>query len=331
MSSSTKRDYYNILGLSKGASEEEIKKAYRKLAMKYHPDNAKRKNLNEKQVKEYEEKFKELGEAYAVLSDPEKRSAYDRFGHAAFQAGGHPGAGGVRFDFGGIDPMDIFSQFFGGGFGDIFGSQGGSRSSRGGNPFGGGASGNPFGGGFGQQGYQSQPQPTRGDDITIPLKLPEDEAKAGVTKTITMSVTKQGRKEKESIKLKVPAKVKNGAKLRVKEKGRPGKHGGPNGDLFVEIKIVPAEPQIQIFRINLFQALLGADVTIDTPAGSVKYTIKPGIQNGERFSLSGKGDLIGDSKFRKDLEVEIRVVLPIIQTGEQREILQQLGKSLGMI
>ena len=162
--SSNKRDYYNVLGLSKGASEEEIKKAYRKLAMKYHPDNAKRKNLNEKQVKEYEEKFKEIGEAYAILSDPDKRSAYDRFGHAAFQGGRGPGDfGGVKFDFGGFDAFDIFSQFFGGGFGDIFGQSGGSRSNRGGfsggNPFGGSAGGNPFGG-FGQQASQ-QPQPTR--------------------------------------------------------------------------------------------------------------------------------------------------------------------------
>ncbi len=329
LSSSNKRDYYNVLGLSKDATEEQIKKAYRKLAMKYHPDNAKRKNLDEKQVKEYENKFKEIGEAYAILSDPEKRSAYDRFGHAAFQGGGHgPGNfGGVKFDFGGFDAFDIFSQFFGGG--SPFG--GGSRSSRGGNPFGGdpfgGAGGNPFAG-FSQG--PSQPQPTRGEDITIPLKIPADEAKAGVTKTITMSVTKNGRKEKESLKLKVPANVKEGQKLRLKEKGKPGKHGGQPGDLFVEVKIVPAEPQQQTFRINLFQALLGDDVAIQTPSGSTKFTIQPGVQNGEKIFLAQKGDFIGDSKVRKDLEVELRVVLPRIQTNEQKEIIKQLAKSLGM-
>lgn len=325
--SSNKRDYYNVLGLSKGASEEQIKKAYRKLAMKYHPDNAKRKNLDDKQVKEYEEKFKEIGEAYAILSDPEKRSAYDRFGHAAFQAGGHgPGNfGGVKFDFGGFDAFDIFSQFFGGG--NPFGSSGSSRSSRGGNPFG-GASGNPFAG-F-SQGPTNQPQPTRGEDITIPLKIPADEAKAGVTKTITMSVTKNGRKEKESLKLKVPSNVKEGQKLRLKDKGKPGKYGGKPGDLFVQVKITPAEPQQQIFRINLFQALLGDKVTIETPAGSTKYDIEPGVQNGEKIILEKKGDLIGDSKVHKDLEVEFRIVLPRIQTNEQKEIIKQLAKSLGM-
>ena len=338
MSSSSKRDYYNVLGLSKGASDDEIKKSYRKLAMKYHPDNAKRKGLDAKAQKEYEEKFKEIGEAYAILSDPDKRAAYDRFGHAAFQGGGAgPGFGGVKFDFGGVDPFDIFSQFFGGGFGDIFGRSGGSgqRTYRtnfsGGNPFGGGgAYGDPFGG-FGQQAYQNQSQPTHGEDMHIPLKVPADEAKAGVTKHITMSVIKNGQKEKETLKLKIPPNVKDGTKLRIKEKGRPGKNGGEPGDLFVEVKIIPAEPQSQIFRINLFQALLGADVSIDTPAGAVKYKITPGIQNGEKFVLSQKGDLIGDSKSRKDLEVEIRVVLPRIQTNEQREILDQLGKSLGMI
>ena len=95
------------------------------------------------------------------------------------------------------------------------------------------------------------------------------------------------------------------------------------GDLFVEVKITPAQPQHQIFRINLFQALLGADVTIDTPSGSHKQKIEPGIQNGEMFVLPQKGDLIGDSKIRKDLEIEIRVVLPRIQTNEQREILKE--------
>ena len=334
MSSSNKRDYYNVLGLSKGASEEEIKKSYRKLAMKYHPDNAKRKNLDEKQVKEYEEKFKEIGEAYAILSDPEKRAAYDRFGHAAFQGGGRPGDfGGVKFDFGGFDPFDIFSQFFGGGFGDAFGRSSNSRSSRGGfsggNPFGGGFSGgNPFSG-FGQDPSQ-EVQPTRGEDISFPLKLPADEAKAGVTKTITMSVTKNGRKEKETLKLKVPSKVKDGAKLRLKDKGKPGKKGGRIGDLFVGVNIIPAAPVVQFFRMNLFLALVGDDVSIETPSGSVKYKIEAGVQNAEKFVLPQKGDLIGDSKVRKDLEIELRVVLPRIQTNEQKEIIKQLAKSLGM-
>lgn len=330
MSSSNKRDYYNVLGLSKGASDEQIKKSYRKLAMKYHPDQAKRKGLDEKQVKEYEEKFKEIGEAYAILSDPEKRAAYDRFGHAAFQGGGAgPGGfGGVKFDFGGFDAFDIFSQFFGGGFGDIFGRSGSSRSNRGGNPFGGGAGGTPFGG-FNQQTYQARP--TRGEDVHIPLKIPSDEAKAGIIKHITMSVTKNGRKEKETLKLKVPPNSKDGSKLRIKGKGKPGKNGGEPGDLFVDLKIIPAEPQSQIFRINLFQALLGDDVNIDSPAGPVKYTINPGVQNGEKFLLKSKGDIIGESKNRKDLEIEFRIVLPRIQTNEQREILKQLGKSLGML
>jgi DnaJ-class molecular chaperone len=329
MSSSNKRDYYNVLGLSKGATEDEIKKSYRKLAMKYHPDNAKRKNLTEDQIKEYEAKFKEIGEAYAVLSDQEKRAAYDRYGHAAFQGGGRGSGdfGGVKFDFGGTDAFDLFSQIFGGGFGDIFGHSGGSRSSRQGNPFGGG--GNPFSG-FGQE-MPNQNQPIRGEDITIPLKIHSDEAMAGLTKTITMSVNKNGRVEKESIKVKVPPKVQEGTKLRIKEKGKPGKMGGPNGDLFVSIKIIPAEPQTQMLRLNLIQALLGAEITIETPAGPIKHKIDPGIQNDEKILLPKSGDFIGDSKIRKDLEVEVRIVLPRIQTSEQKQLATDLGKSLGLL
>lgn len=328
----TKRDYYEVLGVPRDASLDQIKKSYRKLAMKYHPDRAKQKGEDPNKVQEFEERFKELGEAYAVLSDKEKRAAYDRFGHRAFQGGGGGGRGGfdqggIHFEFdGGIDPFEIFSQFFGGGFEDVFGGRG-RRSSSGG--FGGG---NPFSGFGGMGGQQSPPpQPTKGADVTIPLKLPTDEAEAGITKSITMTVNKGGQKSKESFKVKVPPRTKDGQKLRLKGRGKPGKHGGPNGDLFVQISLVPAEPQRQKHRLNLMQALLGAQVEVDTPAGEQKLTIPPGTQNGATFLLTGKGELIGESKKRKDLELEIRVVLPHLQTQEQKDLAKKLGESLGML
>lgn len=314
--SSNKRDYYKVLGISKSASESDIKKAYRKLAMKFHPDNAKRKKLSESETKSYEEKFKEIGEAYAILSDSEKKSQYDTFGHAAFsggRSGRQSGFGGIKFDFGGGDAFDIFSQVFGSGFGDIYqGRQ--SRSS--GNPF----SGNSFG--------QQQRKPEKGENITIPLKIGQDEAKAGITKIITMSVNKAGRSKKESLKVKVPAGVRDGGKLRLKGKGKPGKNGGDYGDLFVQINLMPSEPQTQVFRINLFQALLGAELQIDTPAGNISYMIESGIQNGEIVLFPEHGDFIGDSKLRKDLEIEFRIILPRLQTSEQKEIVKQLAKAL---
>ena len=321
-----KRDYYEVLGISRSANESEIKKAYRKLAMKFHPDNAKRKKLNETEIKNYEEKFKEIGEAYSVLSDSDKKSNYDTFGHEGLSGGrrGAPGGfGGIKFDFGGNDAFDIFSQFFGGGFGDISGGQTRQKRTQGG--FG----GNPFGGGFtGQQ--PQQPTPKKGDNITIPIKIGEDEALVGITKKITMTINKEGRNEKETIKVKVPPNVKNGVKLRIKNKGKPGKHGGEFGDLFVKIKIVPTEPQSQIFRINLFQALIGTEIEIETPSGIVKHTIESGVQNGEIINLPKKGNFIGNSKIRKDLNVELRIVLPRLQTMEQKEIVKQLAKALGM-
>ncbi|MHA2364769.1 MAG: DnaJ domain-containing protein [Candidatus Hodarchaeales archaeon] len=333
--SKAKRDYYEVLAVSRSASLEEIKKAYRKLALKHHPDNAKRK---EKDVKAAEERFKEVGEAYAILSDTEKRKAYDRFGHSAFSGGRGPSGfdfGNIRFTSsgGGFDPFEIFSSFFGGGFEDVFGGGRRGRTRQQSNPFGGGFQGKPFSsGGFSNMSGQSTPpQPRKGDNVTIPLKLPEDEARAGISKNITQTVIKSGKKGKETIKLKIPAGIQNGRKLRLKGRGKPGKHGGLAGDLFVEIKIIPAVPQQQIFRINFIQSLLGGEVNIELPSGSQMLKLSEGVQNGQKFFFKGKGDLIGKSSIRKDLEVEIRIVMPSSLTQEQRTLVEELGKSLGML
>ncbi|MFW9928769.1 MAG: DnaJ domain-containing protein [Candidatus Thorarchaeota archaeon] len=321
-----KRDYYEVLGVKKDASLEEIKKAYRKLALKYHPDLAKRQGMDPKVA---EDEFKEIGEAYSVLSDSDKRSAYDRFGFAAFSSGGFGEQG--PFQAYSIDPDEIFSQFFGGlNLDDIFsrfgiGSQ--SRKKRkksqhqnfssnfGDIPFNFGKNADS---GFKQTNNDNIPM--KGDDVTLEVSLEDDIAQIGTIKTITI---KKGNL-KEDLKIKIPPKIKSGQKLRIPKKGKPGKNDGSPGDLFLKINLIPSKPTHQIQRIFFLDALLGKKIIINTPNGPAEIEIPPETQNGDTLIIKDKGDRIGESDKRKKLIVEFKIILPRNLNNEQKNKLKEL-------
>ena len=358
-----KRDYYEVLGVEKGASAEEIKKAYRKSAMKYHPD----RNPGDKEA---EEKFKELGEAYEVLSDDEKRSRYDQFGHAGvdpnFGAGGNPFGGGFGGGFGGFDFGDIFGEFFGGG-----------RSRQ-----------------------RNQNAPRRGENVGARLELTFEEAAFGTEKEVSarrienctdckgtgsadgqtetcsrcggagqVRITQSmmgmqvqstttcpqcsGRgkiikkpcntcKGKGKVyknyksKVTIPAGIDDGQTLRVSGQGSVGTNGGPNGDLMVDIYI-KRHPIFQRDGMHVYcevpitftQAALGGEIEVPTLDGKVKFDLPEGTQTGKRFTLSGKGiPSVNNPRRRGDHQFDVVVETPTKLTKEQRELLKKLDESL---
>lgn len=352
-----KRDYYEVLGVEKGASADEIKKAYRKAAMKYHPD----RNPGDKTA---EEKFKEVGEAYEVLSDADKRARYDQFGFAGVDPNYGAGAGGAGYgDFGGFggfgDLGDIFGEFFGGG-----------SSRRGG-----------------------QNAPRRGENVLAQVELTFEEAAFGVEKEVsaqriencancngtgsadgnvetcpkckgsgqervmqnfmgmqmqsTTTCSRCGGRGKiiktpcntckgkgkvrrtHRVKVKFPAGVTEG--VRVRGEGCVGANGGPNGDLLVEINVKPhALFQREDYDvlcevpISFAQAALGAEIEVPTLDGKVKYTIPEGTQTGREFVLRGKGIPQGSGRFRGDHRFTVVVETPTHLTKEQKDLLRQL-------
>ena len=354
-----KRDYYEVLGISKTADDAEIKKAYRVLAKKYHPD------MNPGDA-EAEKKFKEASEAYAVLSDPEKRRQYDQFGHAAFEGGG---AGG--FDFNSADFGDIFGDIFG----DFFG--GGRRR---------GANNGPM----------------KGANIRTSVRITFEEAVFGVSKEIELTLkdecatchgtgakpgtspetcTKCGGKgqvvftqqsffgtvrnvqtcpecngtgkvikekcpdchgtgyiaNRKKIQVSIPAGIDNGQSVRIRDKGEPGTNGGPRGDLLVEV-IVARHPIFQRQDYNIFStipisyavAALGGDVIVDTVDGKVIYEVKPGTQTGTKVRLKGKGvPSLRNKEVRGDHYVTLVVQTPEKLSGEAKELLKQFDALTG--
>jgi DnaJ-class molecular chaperone len=259
------KDYYEILGVKKTASEDEIKKAYRNLAKKYHPDR-------NKGNKEAENKFKELSEAYAVLSDKEKREQYDRLGREAFSFG----AGG-RNPFEGFD----FSQFAraGGGGGR---ARGGRRTAADFTDI----FSDLFGGGGGSVEYEEMPM--RGNDINAELTIPFRDAVLGATMDLTVNGS--------HIKVKIPEGVADGQTIRIRGKGTPGMSGGPSGDLHVLVHVTPHpffERRGDDIYINLpvtvGEAIRGAEVEVPTIRGPVRARIPKGTQGGQTFRLTGKG------------------------------------------
>jgi molecular chaperone DnaJ len=356
-SSDRKRDYYEVLGVGRNAGEEELKKAYRRLAIQFHPD----RNPGDKQA---EEKFKEINEAYQVLSDPEKRSQYDRFGHAVFQ--GPQGAGG----FGGFDFSQGFEEVFSDIFGDFFGTGRGrsrSHSRRGedlrydlevefeeaargtekvvkfqrltscdgcnGTRARGGAAGVrtcPNCRGTGQvrtqQGFFSISTTCgqcRGEGMMIADPCPKCQGQGRVRKPVSLSV-------------KIPPGVDNGSRLKLRNEGEAGFASGPAGDLYVVVHVkehplfVRQDNDVVIeVPVSFPQAALGADLEVPTLEGKLKLKLPPATQSGKIFRLKGKGFVDLHGYGRGDQLVRIVVETPRRLSPRQRELLEEFAKVSG--
>jgi curved DNA-binding protein len=311
------RDYYETLGVSKTASEDEIKSAFRKLARKYHPDVAKDK-------KEAEEKFKQINEAYEVLSDPEKRRKYDQLGEnwnqpGGFQpppqwGGGQPGGGyhwgggengGVEFEFGGTGFSDFFEAFFGGG--------------RGRSAF----------GGFGQRGTMAE----RGSDVEADIMVTLEEALHGSTRQV--SLRRAGSKKTETYQVKIPRGVREGQRIRLAGQGEAGERGGKSGDLFLRVRLarhpdfsVEGSDLVHEVKIAPWQAVLGDQIIVPTLEGNARLKLPPGTQGGQRFRLRGRG-LPGVSGQRGDLYVVVQIAVPKKLSERERELWDQLAQLHG--
>jgi len=358
-----KRDYYEVLGVSKGAGEAEIKKAYRSLAKKYHPD------MNPGDA-EAEAKFKEVNEAYAVLSDAEKRSQYDQFGHAAFE----PGAGGGS-GFGGFGGFGDFSDL-----GDIFGSF--------------------FGGGFGGGSAQRRNAPTRGEDVGVRLTVTFEEAAFGTKKDVTYhriqkcadcggsGAAKGTRAEtcsvcggsgqrrvtqriggmafqstttcdtcrgtgkiiktpcsgckgtgyvkvNKKLGVTIPAGIDDGERIALRSQGCDGRNGGPAGDLIITV-MVKRHPVFERDGYNIFceipitvaEATLGAEIDVPTLEGNQKYTIPEGTQPGTTFTLKGKGiPYINNANRRGDLIFSVNIEVPKGLSEKQKEHMRAFAEA----
>lgn len=360
-----KRDYYEVLGVPKGAGADEIKKAYRKVAMEFHPD----RNPGDKSA---EEKFKEAAEAYEVLSDPDKRAQYDRFGHA--------GVGGAAGRGGGMNMDDIFSQF-----GDIFGDD---------------LFGSFFGGGGGRgRGGSGRGRGTRGSNLRIKLRMNYEEIAKGASKTVKVkkyvlcnTCTGSGAKDKgsvqncttcngsgqvrrvtntflgqmqtvatcptcngegstvtskcgsckgegrvyaeETLNIDIPAGVQEGMQLSLSGKGNAGERGGSNGDLIVLIE-EEAHQQLQrdghnvVFDLHVSfpDAVFGANLEVPTIEGKAKIKIPAGTQSGKIFRLKGKGFPVINSYERGDQLIHVNVWTPQQLSGEEKDMLERMQKS----
>jgi curved DNA-binding protein len=311
------RDYYEILGVSRKATADEIKKAYRKLARKYHPDVNKDKDAPEK--------FKEATEAYSVLSDAKKRAAYDQFGHAGvgMGAGATGGPGGYAYGPGGAQAY-TWSDIGGGnaGFnlddilGDLFGGRGG-RS--------------PFGS------RRSRPAPERGQDVEHEVTLSFEDAVWGTKLQIRLQrPNASGSMQSETIEVKIPPGVTEGSKIRVRGKGDPGVNGGPEGDLYIVTHIRPHEIYRREGRdiyidlpITVTEAIRGAKITIPTIDGATVLTVPPGTSSGQKLRLRGKGVPDPRTNERGDQYAVIKIVIPKKTPEGIDELLDKLQAASG--
>lgn len=314
-----KRDYYDILGVDRDASQKEIKKAYRKLAAKYHPD----KNPDDDQA---EKKFKEVGEAYDVLSDPEKRKMYDRFGHDWKR---YQQAGASAEDFGGwqqshgangghYQRVNVnFEDLFGGGAG----RQGESPFSSIFEQFMGGGSGRS------RHSYRRQQQARRGQDVEASMHITLQEAFHGGSRTVNIGG--------EQVRVKIPKGINDGKRIRLKGKGRSGRQGGQKGDLYLKIHIRPddnyerkGDDLYYTHDIDLYTAVLGGEIRVPTMEGNkVKLKIPAGTQNGKLFRLGGLGmPKFKNNSKRGDLYVRTKVKIPKNLTREEKEKFKELAR-----
>ena len=325
------KDYYKVLGVSKGASADEIKKAFRKLARKYHPDV----NPGDKKA---EEKFKEINEAYEVLSDPDKRRKYDTLGpNWQEQFGFQPGAGRRTYTYRG-SPMDFDSAT---GFSDFFEALFGRSSSTATRP--------------GRNDFRRR----AGDNIEQPVEVALQEAYVGGTRTFNIQSTEvcsicrgtgevagkpcancggQGMLSRSKrIQVKIPAGVESGSRIRVAGEGQPGIGGGPRGDLFLVISVKPdllferkGDDLYVDIEVDLVKAMLGGEVPVPTPEGrKLILTVPPETQNGRLFRLASKGMPRLRGEGNGNLFARIKVVLPMGLTAEERRLFEQLALSRG--
>ncbi|NDE13376.1 J domain-containing protein [bacterium] len=327
-------DYYKELGVEKGASDDEIKKSYRKLALKYHPD----RNPGDKKA---EEKFKKISEAYAVLSDPQKRKQYDMVGDARFhQAFSQEDIfRGTDFsqifrDFNMAGGEDLFSRIFGGQFGGAFAGAAGPGG-RGRGPGFGGFGGGGFGGGFGGGGFEGfggafgGGGTPAGQDVEYPLQISFLDAWRGCERQVSFRL---GDGTKRDFKLKVPAGVKDGGKLRVPGKGAESQYGGPAGDVHVIVQISPhgqferVADDIHVrVKIKPSEAFLGGSATVETPEGHKTVKVPAGVQPGTKMRLKGLGfPHPGKSSTRGDLYAILEIDVPKHLTPEQEEAVRAL-------
>jgi curved DNA-binding protein len=309
------KDYYKMLGVSKSSSPDEIKKAYRKLAMKYHPD----RNKDDKNA---EAKFKDISEAYAVLSDKEKRKQYDMFGSEGFQNRFTQEDIFRDFDFG-----SIFREFgFEGGrrghnvFSQIFGGMGQNNFRSGSSHF-----NSPFGA------HGGVSQPLKGKDIVYELSLTLEEAFENSEKVISYQT---GSNKQESVSVKIPAGISTGKKLRLQGKGNPGLNGGPNGDLYIQIKVLEhplfkreADDLLLGMEVKYSEAILGSEIevpTIDTKR--LRLKIPPLTQTNAKFRLKGYGMPHMNGRGRGDAYVIINISIPKKLNKKQEELIQKISE-----
>jgi DnaJ-class molecular chaperone len=314
------KDYYKTLGVAKGASEKDIKQAYRKLARKYHPDV----NPNNQDA---EKTFKDINEAYAVLSDPEKRKTYDTLGpdwQQRFRQQGRPGATYTR-TYTAAD-MGEFSDFFEG----LFGNRGGNAGNR--------RAGFEFdlGSLFGRNRQQSPGTAPpagqiRGGDVEQKIDITLREAFQGTNRTFTLTRPGPGLGQTENLEVKIPAGVHEGSRVRLKGKGNPG-GDGQSGDLYLVVHVMP-DPAFRLEDTNLHteatvpltKLVLGGETQVQTLDGAVTMKIPPATQNGRTFKLTGQGMPHLKGEGRGDLFVKVTASLPTRLNEEQRELFKELA------
>ena len=300
----SKRDFYEVLGVAKTASDKEIKKAYKKLAMKFHPD----KNPDDPTAAD---KFKEVKAAYEILMDKEKRTAYDQFGHNAFEnpgmGGGHRGG---QQGFGQQGGYNDFEDMFGGAFGDMFSNARGGR------------------GGFGGR-HSTRPQ--KGEDLQYTMEVDLEDAISGASRVIDLPVFEGSTQTNKKLSIKIPAGIEDGGRIRLTGKGHPGVNGGAQGDVYIQMNILP-HPRYTREGNNLLckattdfvTAALGGKVEVNTLGGAISLKIPEGTQTGRKFRLKGKG--VTDRKGNTgDLIVQLVIETPLNLSERQKELLNEFA------